>query len=226
MLNAVVCSRIRDLRETISAGTIALEISSRNARVAGAPKVLGTAAYRPGSDPRPAGDMADLPGGASGLLCRDYKGRRADRLATRIDPGVVLLLADPRGHERQAAEESGQWKTRVEERKPLDPSQADHARPLNAVVCSRVHELQEDRAPRFLHLQPPSPGSPTSHRSAGLRDILPRIIIRAGGNLEDNGGLGGRGRARIWDCSGQRDGSCRDGTSGGCAELWLSCVAA
>ena len=30
---AVVCSRIRELQETLSAGTIALEISSRNARV-------------------------------------------------------------------------------------------------------------------------------------------------------------------------------------------------
>jgi hypothetical protein len=37
--------------------------------------------------------MADLPGGASGILRRDYKGRRADQLVTRIDPGVVSLLA-------------------------------------------------------------------------------------------------------------------------------------
>ena len=34
-------------------------------------------------------DMADIPGGASRLLCRDYKGKEADRLVTRIDPGVV-----------------------------------------------------------------------------------------------------------------------------------------
>jgi hypothetical protein len=46
--------------------------------------------------------MADLPGGASGLLCRDYKGREADKLVTRIDPGVVSLVAELRGHERQA----------------------------------------------------------------------------------------------------------------------------
>ena len=32
-------------------------------------------------------------------------------------PGVVSLLADLRGHERRAAEELGQRKTRVEERK-------------------------------------------------------------------------------------------------------------
>jgi hypothetical protein len=35
-----------------------------------------------------------VPGGASGLLCRDYKGRNADRLVTRIDPGVVSLVAE------------------------------------------------------------------------------------------------------------------------------------
>jgi hypothetical protein len=44
--------------------------------------------------------MADLPGGASGILRRDYKGKRADQLVTRIDPGVALLVAELRGHER------------------------------------------------------------------------------------------------------------------------------
>jgi hypothetical protein len=64
--------------------------------------------------------MADLPGGASGLLCRDYKGRNAARLVTRIDPGVVSLVAELRGHERRAVEELEQWMTRAEEAKPLD----------------------------------------------------------------------------------------------------------
>jgi hypothetical protein len=59
-------------------------------------------------------DMAEVPGGASGLLMRDYKGKEAGRLVTRIDPGVVSLVAELRGHERQAAEELGQWRTVVE----------------------------------------------------------------------------------------------------------------
>jgi len=67
--------------------------------------------------------MDDLPGGASGLLCRDYKGKEADRLVTRIDPGVVSLLANERQWP-QAAEELGQWKTHREERKAIDASQA------------------------------------------------------------------------------------------------------
>jgi hypothetical protein len=39
------------------------------------------------------------------LLVRDYKGKGADRMSTRIDSGVVSLVAELRGHERQAAEE-------------------------------------------------------------------------------------------------------------------------
>ena len=46
--------------------------------------------------------MADLPGGASGLLGRDCKGKKADRLAYKVDTG---LLAELRGRERQAAGE-------------------------------------------------------------------------------------------------------------------------
>ena len=56
--------------------------------------------------------MADVPGGASGLLCRDYKGKEADQMVKRFDPGVVLLVAELRGHERQAAEEVGQLERR------------------------------------------------------------------------------------------------------------------
>jgi hypothetical protein len=70
-------------------------------------------------------DMADLPGGASGLPVRDYKGKKADRLVTRIDPGVVSLVAETaRPRARQTAEELGQGKTGVEEPKPLDASPA------------------------------------------------------------------------------------------------------
>jgi hypothetical protein len=64
--------------------------------------------------------MADVPGGGSGLLVRDYKGKEADRLVTRIDPSVVSLVAELRGHERQGAQELDQWKSRVEERKVID----------------------------------------------------------------------------------------------------------
>jgi hypothetical protein len=38
--------------------------------------------------------MADVPVGASGLLVRGYMGKEADRLVTRIDPGLASLLAE------------------------------------------------------------------------------------------------------------------------------------
>ena len=43
---------------------------------------------------------------------------------TRIDFGVVALVADLRGHERPAAEELGQGKKRAEEPKVIDASPA------------------------------------------------------------------------------------------------------
>jgi hypothetical protein len=130
-LNAVVCSRVRELQETISAGTIALEISSRNSRVAALQKRWDR--LRAGLDlilDQWGAGMADIPGGASGSLVRGYKGKEADRLVTRIDPGVVSLVADLRGHERKAAEELGRRNTVAEERKVIDASQV-------AITCRK-----------------------------------------------------------------------------------------
>jgi hypothetical protein len=78
--------------------------------------------------------MADLPGGASGSLLRDSKGKEADWLVVRIAPGVVSLVAEPRGHERQAAEELGQWNTHREERRVIEASPT-------AVIQSRATRL-------------------------------------------------------------------------------------
>jgi hypothetical protein len=68
--------------------------------------------------------MANAPGGASGLLVRDYEGNKPIGWLTRIDPGVVSLFAELCAHERQAAEELERWKTHVEERKVIDASPA------------------------------------------------------------------------------------------------------
>ena len=88
----MVCSRIRELQEALSAATIALEISSRNARVAALQKRWDR--LRAGLDlilDQRGAEMADLSSGASGLPVRDSKGNEADRLVTRIDPGAVSL---------------------------------------------------------------------------------------------------------------------------------------
>ncbi len=67
--------------------------------------------------------MADLPGGASGMLCRDDKGTEATAEVYRIGPSVVSL-AELRARGRQAAEELEQWKAHHEERKVIDASPA------------------------------------------------------------------------------------------------------
>ena len=59
----------------------------------------------------------------------------------RIDPGVVSLLAELRGHERRAAEELGQWKTGVKEPKLLDTSPT--AITL-AMICSTREQVVRD----------------------------------------------------------------------------------
>jgi hypothetical protein len=76
-----VFSRVLELHETNSARTIALEISSRTSRVAALQKRWNR--LRAGLDlilDQRGADMADLPGGATGPLVRDYKGEEADRV--------------------------------------------------------------------------------------------------------------------------------------------------
>jgi hypothetical protein len=52
--------------------------------------------------------LADIPGGNTGLLVRDYKGRNADVAVYKADNA---LMAEMPATERQPAEELGQWIT-------------------------------------------------------------------------------------------------------------------
>jgi hypothetical protein len=68
----MLSSRIREFKETLSAGIIALAVSSRNCRAAALQKRWDR--LRAGLDlilDQRGADMADLPGDASGLLLRD-----------------------------------------------------------------------------------------------------------------------------------------------------------
>jgi hypothetical protein len=105
LTNAHICARIRELQETLSVGTIALEISRRNARVQALQDRWDR--LRQVIDERAASpDFAGVPGGTTGLLMKDYKGKDADTPVYKVDAG---LLAELRNHEKQAAEELGQW---------------------------------------------------------------------------------------------------------------------
>ena len=76
-VNAVVCSRVHELQEALSAATIALEISSRNSALQPSKRWDRLRAELDLILDHGAG-MADLPGGASGTLVRDSKGKEAD----------------------------------------------------------------------------------------------------------------------------------------------------
>jgi hypothetical protein len=62
-----------------------------------------------------------MPGGSTGLLVKDYKGKESSKAVYKVDTG---LLAKLRGHERQTVEKLKRWKTHHEERKVIDASPA------------------------------------------------------------------------------------------------------
>jgi hypothetical protein len=118
--NAQVSARVAELTSELSADLVAAEISDRNARIqalqerwtrlrANLDKVL---------EERGAEMAGVVPGGSTGLLMCDYKGGPTP--VYRLDPGVVALLAELRAHEKQAAEELGQWVEKREETSTLD----------------------------------------------------------------------------------------------------------
>jgi hypothetical protein len=117
-LNAVVCTRVREPQEATFRQRDRPRHQRRNARVPALQKRWDR--LRVGLDvilDQRGADMVAVPGGASGLLCRDYKGKEVTTEVHRIDPGVVSLVAELRGHERQAAEELSQWKAHHEARR-------------------------------------------------------------------------------------------------------------
>jgi glutamate-1-semialdehyde aminotransferase len=80
-------ARVRELQTTIAAGVIALEISNRNARVQALNdrwNELRSALQRLLRERRK--DMAGVPGGQSGLLCREFKGKDGRNESTELIP--------------------------------------------------------------------------------------------------------------------------------------------
>jgi hypothetical protein len=106
LTNGKVRSRVRELQETLSAATIALEISSRNARVQALQERWDY--LRAGLDL-----ILDQPGSRNGRRARRrqrfagarFQGKGSRPAGTRSDPGVVSLVDELRGHERYAADE-------------------------------------------------------------------------------------------------------------------------
>jgi hypothetical protein len=139
LTNADICSRLAELHLTLAAGTIALEISSRNARVQALQDRWDR--MRTGLNlllTERGAVMSETAGGASGLLMVDYKGKESMPVY-RVDTGVVSLMTELRAHERQAAEELEQWKIRtvVETTVAVTPAAAAMAK------CLTLAQLEE-----------------------------------------------------------------------------------
>lgn len=107
--NADICSRLIEIRAEVSAGTIALEISDRNNRIQVLQDLLDRSRRLIAAR---ALDMPDVPGGETGLLCRDYKGKDANQPVYKAD---TALMSEVRATMKQAAEELGQWVEKSEE---------------------------------------------------------------------------------------------------------------
>lgn len=113
-----ITERLSELRQTISEAVIAAEVGNRNARVQQLQhrwELMRQVIEERGKH----ADFADVPGGSTGLLVRDYKGKDATAPIYRVDTG---LLAELRLHEKQAAQELGEWQS---ERDPGAPATAE-----------------------------------------------------------------------------------------------------
>ena len=101
--NARVCSHVAEIRLALAEGVIQREITDRNARVGLLQDLVDR--IRKVIAERGA-DMADVPGGSTGLLVRDLKGKDADTPVYKFDAALVEQM---NATCKQVAIEVGQW---------------------------------------------------------------------------------------------------------------------
>jgi hypothetical protein len=107
--NVQVADRVIELQKGIAGGLIQAEITERNARVVilqelvdGARRLIQT---------RGREMAAEVPGGETGLLVRDYKGKDANQVVYKAD---VALMGRIESHLREASVQLGQRVTKTE----------------------------------------------------------------------------------------------------------------
>jgi hypothetical protein len=88
------------------------------------------------------GDGRFAPAAPAGCCCAATSARKLTGWWRASTLAWVSLVAELRGHERQAAEELRQWKAHVEERKPLDVSPAAVTRAM-AMTTAELKELEK-----------------------------------------------------------------------------------
>jgi len=103
--NDNIQARIRELRTQISRQLIELEVTNRNNRLQAIQHrwdLMRELVFERGRHE----DYQRVPGGSTGLLTLDYKGKDANQPIYRFD---APLMAEMRLAEKQAAIETGQW---------------------------------------------------------------------------------------------------------------------
>lgn len=109
--NAEVKARVLELKSILANRVIEAEIGIRNARVAALQdrwERMKRVILERAADP----SFANIPGGSTGLLCRDFKGKDANQEIYRVDTGLLQAMCF---HEKQAAQELGQWSEEADE---------------------------------------------------------------------------------------------------------------
>ena len=112
-----MAARLQQLKSSITANVLKLDISDRNARIAAVKNRSNR--LRAALDclrSERARDLADVSGGQSGLLSRDYSGKNGGQEIYSIDTGMIALERELRAHDRQVAQELGQWQETLEDR--------------------------------------------------------------------------------------------------------------
>jgi hypothetical protein len=130
LTNANVRARIEELKAAIAAGVVHREICARSARIEALQYRWNRLRASLDSLLNERGaDMAHIPGGSSGLLCRDFKGKDANVEVSRVDSGLVSLLAELREIEQHASVELGQWRPQFDSTVRLDQRPTKSALP-------------------------------------------------------------------------------------------------
>ena len=106
--NANVSARVEELKTSIAEGVVAVEIRKRSSRV----EVLQDNLNRMcGLIEARALEYSDDPGGATGLLAKDYRGKNAEQEIWKLDTALVTQI---NATMKQAAIEEGQWSEKRE----------------------------------------------------------------------------------------------------------------
>jgi phage terminase small subunit len=106
--DASVSARVEELKTSIAEGVVEVDIRQRAARV----EVLQDNLNRMcGLIEARALEYCDHPGGASGMLVKDYRGKNAEQEIWRLD---AALLSQINATMKQAAIEEGQWSEKRE----------------------------------------------------------------------------------------------------------------